>query len=325
VGAVTGAVDAAGEPLALTVLDLGADLQVAVRLAPAVERMGYARYWFAEHPAQPNPHLLVALAAGVTDAIRVGVGGLCLAYHNSPLQPVLDVLLLERAFPGRIDLGICRGGADSKTTAALLRGCDAQAALHGYADKAGELVAILDGRAPPDAYPPTWNVPRATGAPELWSLGSGSASAVLAAQRGLSFAYSLFHSFSVDSEAHCASYRAAFCPTGHRTRPRVAIAVAGVCADSEARVDAILRAHQNPFCRPTVVGTPAACAEQIVALRQRYQMDELILVDICAQFRDKVRSYELFYEAAQSASARFPLRSPSAADVAFAPTTGARE
>ena len=110
-------------PAPLSVLDLvpvasgqtPADaLRSSIDLAQQAERLGYHRYWFAEHHLNPgvaatDPAVLVALAAAVTTSIRVGSGGVQLG-HRTPLSVVEEFGLLDAAFPGRVDLGLGRSG-----------------------------------------------------------------------------------------------------------------------------------------------------------------------------------------------------------------------
>jgi alkanesulfonate monooxygenase SsuD/methylene tetrahydromethanopterin reductase-like flavin-dependent oxidoreductase (luciferase family) len=108
-------------PVPLSVLDLvpvasgqtPADaLRNSVDLAQEAERLGYHRYWFAEHHLNPGvaataPAVLIGLVAGVTTRIRVGSGGVQLG-HRTPLSVVEEFGLLDAAFPGRLDLGLGR-------------------------------------------------------------------------------------------------------------------------------------------------------------------------------------------------------------------------
>ncbi|MGY9105555.1 MAG: MsnO8 family LLM class oxidoreductase, partial [Alphaproteobacteria bacterium] len=99
----------------------GADaLQDSIDLAQAVEKLGYHRYWVAEHHgreglASASPEILVTRIAAETDTIRVGSGGVMLS-HYSPYKVAENFLMLEAMFPNRIDLGIGRApGSDHPT------------------------------------------------------------------------------------------------------------------------------------------------------------------------------------------------------------------
>jgi alkanesulfonate monooxygenase SsuD/methylene tetrahydromethanopterin reductase-like flavin-dependent oxidoreductase (luciferase family) len=110
-----------GSPIPLSVLDLipvasGSTPAEAVRnsidLAQHAERLGYHRYWFAEHHLNPGvaataPAVMIGLVAGVTARIRVGSGGVQMG-HRTPLSVVEEFGLLDAVFPGRLDLGLGR-------------------------------------------------------------------------------------------------------------------------------------------------------------------------------------------------------------------------
>ena len=99
-------------------------VQETLELAQLVDRLGYTRYWVAEHHstdglAGSSPEVLVARIAGVTDEIKVGSGGVMLS-HYSPLKVAENFGLLETMYPGRIDLGIGRAPGSDQLTAQVL-------------------------------------------------------------------------------------------------------------------------------------------------------------------------------------------------------------
>ena len=109
----------------VTAQDTAADaLRRTVDLARTAERLGYARYWFAEHHNMPSiassaPEILIGHIAGATKRIRVGSGGVMLPNHV-PLQVAERFHTLQALYPGRIDLGIGRApGTDPVTSQAL--------------------------------------------------------------------------------------------------------------------------------------------------------------------------------------------------------------
>src|SRR5437764_12466343 len=121
--------------LPLSVLDLSfvtssgsgsAALRNSLDLAQLADRLGYTRYWLAEHHnlpsiASPAPDLMIGQIAAVTARMRVGSGGVMLPNH-APLMVAERFKVLEALFPGRIDLGIGRApGTDPVTSFALRR------------------------------------------------------------------------------------------------------------------------------------------------------------------------------------------------------------
>src|SRR5690606_3212772 len=95
-------------------------------LAQAADRLGFERYWVAEHHNMPAvaataPPVLIGLLAGRTERIRVGSGGVMLPNH-APLAVAEQFALLEAAYPDRIDLGIGRAPGSDPVTSWALRG-----------------------------------------------------------------------------------------------------------------------------------------------------------------------------------------------------------
>ena len=96
-------------------------LRNSIDLAREAERLGYARYWVAEHHLNPgvagtDPAVVIALLAGATSTIRVGSGAVLLG-HRTALSTIEEFGLLDAAFPGRIDLGLGRSGGKPPTSA----------------------------------------------------------------------------------------------------------------------------------------------------------------------------------------------------------------
>src|SRR5437899_6208034 len=120
---------------ALSVLDLSPvtqgsnasqSLANSLDLARHAERLGYRRYWLAEHHNMPGiasaaTSIVIAHVAGGTTSIRVGAGGIMLPNH-APLVIAEQFGTLASLFPGRIDLGLGRApGTDPLTARALRR------------------------------------------------------------------------------------------------------------------------------------------------------------------------------------------------------------
>src|SRR3989442_6396413 len=116
-------------------------------LAEACDRLGYHRYWLAEHHSTPglagsSPEVLIGRVAALTSRIRVGSGGVMLT-HYSPLKVAESFRVLETLFPGRIDLGIGRApGSDPLTARALSRGPGVLGLEH-FTNQIADLIAFL--------------------------------------------------------------------------------------------------------------------------------------------------------------------------------------
>src|SRR6266568_982941 len=125
-----------------------AALRNSVDLARHVERLGFHRFWVAEHHnmvgiASSSPAVLIGHIAGATTSIRVGSGGVMLPNHT-PLVVAEQFGMLEAFHPGRIDLGIGRApGTDQLTASALRRTADISA--DGFPQDLREVMAFFDG------------------------------------------------------------------------------------------------------------------------------------------------------------------------------------
>jgi alkanesulfonate monooxygenase SsuD/methylene tetrahydromethanopterin reductase-like flavin-dependent oxidoreductase (luciferase family) len=153
----------------LTVLDLvpissGSNATQALRnsmdLAQQTERLGYTRYWFAEHHLNPgvagtSPAVVLALTAAATSTIRLGSGAVQMG-HRTALSTVEEFGLLDAIYPGRFDLGLGRsGGRPREPKAPALAG-------------GGAAAAVVDGRAPNGLrIPPRFNVAHLLGSPRF--------------------------------------------------------------------------------------------------------------------------------------------------------------
>jgi luciferase family oxidoreductase group 1 len=223
----------------------------------------------------PSPELLTPIIAGMTERIRVGPAGVLLPFY-SPLKVASNALLAESLFPGRTDLGLARGAAAPEVVSALVGHGDCGGLAASYADKVTEVVAYLEGRGPVAACPVSES------APDVWVLGSGSASAPLAGRLGTGFALSLFHAGgAADPTIIRDLYRSSFCSSPMRAScPQACIAIAGICADTDAEAQRVALAHTNSFIRPNIIGTPERWHEEIMTLCRRFSVDEVVVLEL---------------------------------------------
>ncbi|MFI2425530.1 LLM class flavin-dependent oxidoreductase [Streptomyces sp. NPDC018955] len=125
-------------------------LRDTVGLAREVERLGYHRFWVAEHHGVPGvagsaPTVLAAAVAGATRTIRVGTGGVMLPNHR-PLVVAEQFGVLESLFPGRVDMGLGRSvGFTDGVRRALGRGKDD---AEDFAAQLDELLGWFRGTSP---------------------------------------------------------------------------------------------------------------------------------------------------------------------------------
>jgi luciferase family oxidoreductase group 1 len=313
----------------------GADaLHNTLDLARLTERLGYHRYWLAEHHGGPMlagaaPEVMITAVAAATSSIRVGSGGVMLP-HYSPFKVAEVFSILAALYPGRIDLGLGRAsGTDPLTTFALQRD-RRQASPDDFPQQLAELLAYLDGTLPDD-HPfarLTGMLPGRPAKPEPWLLGSSPQSAIWAAQLDLPYA---FADFINPGGAEIAGLYRTRLATEHPGRPhRTAVAVWALCADTDEEAEHLaassrmtlrllregqlipvpppekatewLRENRRPTSgalpgRRAIIGTQAKVCEGLLKVAEEYLADEVIVVTITYDHGARRRSYELIAEA----------------------------
>ena len=310
-------------------------LRHTVALARAADELGYSRYWLAEHHntgglAGTAPEVLAAHVASATSRIRVGSGGVLLS-HYSPLKVAEAFGVLSALFPGRIDLGIGRAvGADPVASAALQPGPTAYGDdqfPRRVVDLLGWLGGGLEADHPAAAVRA---MPDGGHRPDVWLLGSSPHSAGLAAALGLPYSFAHFITPDFGPQV-VARYRRNFRPSGADTEPRVTVAVAAVCADTDeaaerlalsglvwrlspeerrgpipsvedaqaaaAALDPARGARLAQDRSRVVVGGPDRVAAQLSALAESFEVNEMLVVTVCHDPAARLRSYELLASA----------------------------
>jgi luciferase family oxidoreductase group 1 len=304
-----------------------------VALAKAAERLGYSRYWLAEHHAiaalaDPCPEILLARIAAATRHIRVGTGGVLLPYYSA-LKIAEVFRMLEALFPGRIDLGIGRApGGDQLTAQALSRGHYTFA--DDFPEQVRDLVGLLDACLPA-AHPfaRVKAMPAGETSPEIWLLGSSDYSGGLAALLGLRFAFAHFIT-AQGGDAVMQAYKSEFMPSAREDAPHSLLCVFAICADTGAEaerlaksidlrrlhmalgVDAPVPTYAEAAARKfdereaayiraqrarLVLGDPATVRARLLELAERYAADELMIITITGDYPSRRRSYELIADA----------------------------
>ncbi|KYF94990.1 hypothetical protein BE20_53145 [Sorangium cellulosum] len=321
-----------------SVLDLspivqGGDASQAFRntldLARHAERLGYRRFWLAEHHnmggvASAATAVVIAHVAGGTRAIRVGAGGIMLPNH-APLIIAEQFGTLASLFPGRIDLGLGRApGTDPVTARALRRN------LAGDVDSFPQDVLELMGYfRPAEPGQLVQAVPGAGLDVPIWILGSSLFGAQLAAALGLPYAFA-----SHFAPGHMAQaivlYRREFRPSAQLAQPHVMLGINVFAADTDEEARRLSTSLQQAFVnlrrgRPgplpppvdgferelspteragldqalscTVVGSPEAVRHGLAAFIARTRADELMVSSSIFDHAARVRSLEITAEA----------------------------
>ena len=308
--------------------DVGEAFRASRELARHVERLGYARYWIAEHHnlegiASSATVVLMGYIAANTGRIRVGSGGIMLPNH-APIVVAEQVGTLESIYPGRIDLGLGRApGTDPLTMRALRRHSTG-------ADFDANVAELLGFLAPPAPGQAVKAIPGAGLDVPVWILGSSLYSAHLAAKIGRPYAFAS-HFAPGDLLEAIEIYRAEFQPSPALAQPRVMVGVPVVAAESDTQAErlatsmylrtlGIIRGQREGLQPPVesleglwtrgeelaiaermalmVVGGRERVAEGLQQVIDATQADELILVSETWDRAARLRSYAIIAEAA---------------------------
>ncbi len=312
----------------------GADaLANTLDLARLTDRLGYHRYWVAEHHGGPmlasaSPEVLIGPIAAATEHIRVGSGGVMLP-HYSPFKVAETFSILASLAPGRIDLGLGRAaGTDPLTTFALQRD-RRQASPDDFPQQLVELLAYFEDDLPAD-HPfrrLAATLPGRPGLPVVWLLGSSAQSAIWAAELGLRYAFADF--INPQGASIAASYQRQFEPVRDLRGPMTAVAAWVLCAETDEEAQylasssrmtmtllrrgeliavpppekalAFLAREGKPAGgsvpgRRAIIGSPETVRSGIESLVADYGADEVIVVTITHDHGARRRSYELLAE-----------------------------
>ena len=304
-----------------------------IKLAREADRLGYYRYWLAEHHslmalADPCPEILAARVAAETTRIRVGTGGVMLP-HYSPLKVAEQFRMLEALYPQRIDLGIGRAPGGDRTTAMAL-GQGQYSNAEDFPEQVQFLVAYLDDAMP--ASHPFGKIkvqPLGPTAPPVWLLGSSDYSGALAAQLGLNFSFA--HFISADGgDSVMRDYKRNFQPSAREAKPQALLTVFAICAESDAEAErraasidlrrlnmdyglnqpvptqAEAEARQYNEAerqrigynrRRLVFGAPDTVKARLLELQAQFEADELMIITITGSYETRLESYRLLARA----------------------------
>ena len=305
-------------------------LRNSLDLAQLCDRLGYVRYWVAEHHNMPAiassaPDIMIGQIAAVTEKMRVGSGGVMLPNH-APLMVAERFKTLEALFPGRIDLGLGRApGTDPATSYALRRrqGINEE---DDFLERFQELM-LLETRGFPAGHP-YHNIvamPSDVPLPPIYLLGSSDYSAQLAGQIGAAFAFAHhFATFPADEAMRL--YRDSFKPSVSHKVPLAILGTQVMVADTDEEAErlaltfdlnTVRRAKVEflPLASPEeaaafdytpvdrariaqgrnriAVGSPATVKAKLMPLIESTKADELMVTSMIFNHAARRRSYEL--------------------------------
>ena len=307
--------------------DAGQSLRNSADLARHVERLGYKRFWMAEHHSMPgiaSAATAVALAyvGSQTSTIRIGAGGIMLPNH-APLIIAEQFGTLESLFPGRVDLGLGRApGTDQAAAYAMRRNLASDA--DRFPQDVVELIGYFKGengrvRAIPGEG---LNIP-------IWILGSSLFGAQLAAMLGLPYAFASHFAPQMIVDA-VKIYRERFEPSEQLDRPYVMLGFNAIVAPTDEEAQLLATSVQQAFVAlrsghpiqlppprsgyadelpledrailrsvlsASAIGSPETARRQAKEFIERTRPDELIVTAQVYDHQARLRSYHLFMEA----------------------------
>jgi luciferase family oxidoreductase group 1 len=305
-------------------------LHNSLDLAELTDRLGYHRYWVAEHHATPAlacaaPEILIGAIAPRTQRIRVCSGGVMLP-HYSPLKVAETFSSLSGLHPERIDLGLGRApGTDPMTMLALQRD-RRHAPGDDFIEQLVELLGLLENRMPPN-HPfarHAGTLPGLPERPEPWLLGSSPQSALWAAELGLPYSFADF--INPQGAAIAADYRGRFVDSERLAAPLVSVGVIAICADTDEEAERLAASSRMMLSllrqgrlieippvekalryletrspgksdRRAVIGSPETVRAGLEAVAAEYGAGELLVLTITHEHAARRRSYELIAEA----------------------------
>ena len=316
--------------------DAGQSMRNSLDLARHAERLGYRRFWLAEHHNMPGvasaaTAVVIGHVAAGTSTIRVGAGGIMLPNH-APLVIAEQFGTLASLFPGRIDLGLGRApGTDQITARALRR------TLAGDVDRfPQDVVELMAYFKPVQPGQMVRAVPGAGLDVPVWILGSSLFGAQLAAVLGLPYAFAS-HFAPAQMEEAIELYRHRFEPSEYLAAPYVMLGLNVVAAETDAEARRLFTSLQQAFLnlrtgRPAplpqpvddiearfvaagmdtamqgalktaVVGDPQAVRAGLEAFVDKHRPDEIMVTAQIYDHAARVRSFEIAAQARDALAA----------------------
>lgn len=307
-------------------------IRESIELAKHCDQLGYHRYWVSEHHNSDSivgtaPEILMAAIAATTQRIRIGSAGVMLP-HYSALKVAEQFRVLEGIAPGRIDLGVGRAPGSDRQTAFALN--PHQNAAEDFPQQVLDLQAWVSC-LPLEAGHAFGNIkahPQGPTSPQLWILGSSDYGAQLAAYLGLPYAYAYFFTEGRGTEQALELYRKLYRPSERYPNPQATICVWALAADNEDEARRLLKTREHwrigfekglrtPLVSPeeadaawkdygaaerltieslrqkAIVGTAAQVAARLRELREKFELDEMVINTWTHEPAARHRSYEL--------------------------------
>lgn len=305
-------------------------LKESMKLAQSGEKLGYTRYWIAEHHDFPGlassaPEVMLGYIGANTEKIRIGAGAILLP-HYKPYKVAETFNMLATLFPDRIDLGIGRAPGGSAEASIALSGNFLEN-VRNMPSSIKDLLHFLYNNYPTDQMfskitaHPLPDIP-----PVPWILGTSEKSAIQAASYGTAYAFGHFMS-DKDGIEIVNTYRNAFRQSSGLQKPQAIITVSVICAETSElaeelalswflskiqtdkgeknnRIPTMEEARNYSFTsdekeriqemsKKMMIGNPKEVKQQLAELQAVYSADEIMIVTITNSYESRRKSYEL--------------------------------
>jgi luciferase family oxidoreductase group 1 len=304
-------------------------LEATIELAKLTDKLGYYRYWVAEHHdlgglASPAPDILLGIIGSQTEEIRIGSGAVLLpnysTYHIAERYNELATL-----YPDRVDLGLGRAPGGSAEVSIALAGNFLEK-VRKYPKLIDEVIRFLHQDFPSDhMYSKITAAPVPETPPVPWLLGTSKKSAKLAIEKGLPFVFGHFM-----SNANGPSIVKEYMEKVPNGKSHVFVTVSVICAETTKEAEEIAMSNhlwkvlqdkgegkegvpsieeaKTYFYSPEekeriesmkqnqIVGNPTQVREQLENLQSEYEVDEMMIVTITHSYESRKKSYQLLAE-----------------------------
>jgi len=308
-------------------------LDTSLSLAQLGEEYGYNRYWIAEHHdlkglACSVPEVMLSYIGAQTSTISIGSGAILLPYYK-PYKIAETFNMLQTLFPNRVDIGIGRApGGPAEASNALTNQYLQE--VWNLPQLLEDLLHFLHRNFPKDhEFANLVASPVPTQPPHVWLLGTSKKSALLAAEKGISYAFGHFMSDN-DGESIILEYKKAFKKSFAHQKPYVILTISAICAETDEKANEIasgsllltllrsegvvieectsleqLNAYptsikqkekMEEMKKKMIIGTPKKVREQLQKYLNEFQADELMIITNTLHPEDRMNSYRLISE-----------------------------
>ncbi len=277
-------------------------IEETITLAKTADKLGYTRYWLGEHHeggiAWRSPEILIGIIAGLTKNIRIGSGGVLLPL-NSPLRVAQNYKMLSTLFPNRIDLGLARGSTFHFIASELLNSDLLTFTFSNHSKRIKSTINYLNNEFfSLNDKDIIITAPVYGNVPEVWILGSSGNTMNQAIEEKVCYSFSLIHTKIVSEDKESTSFNN-FTNNYFKANylmPKTNIAIGVACGRTDKEVKNLISNHKNNFLKINVSGDKNKCYDEISALFEEFNTEEIIIQFFASSFKNKRYCYETFSE-----------------------------